>query len=269
MPTEDIAAIKLRKRKKLWGRIALVVGLWVLVTLALRLLFDAPEPEPFDVTIAAERVRLFGLSISQTVLTTWIIMAVLLVAAVLLRIFCIPRFREKPHGIQNLLETAVESIESYTHSKAEHVNGNLPAYLFSISLLMIACAVVELFGVRAPTADITMTFALALITFFLINFYGVKRSGVKGRIKSLSVPTPFVLPLRIISDIALPVSMAFRLFGNMLGGMIVMELLYRALGGGGFGIPSAVGLYFNVFHPLIQVFIFITLTLTFISEATE
>ena len=78
-----------------------------------------------------------------------------------------------------------------------------------------------------------------------------------------------MIPLKMVSDIAVPVSLACRLFGNMLGGMIVMELLKGALGGYGTGIPALAGLYFNLFHPLIQAYIFITLSLTFIEEATE
>ena len=134
---------------------------------------------------------------------------------------------------------------------------------------MVGCAAVELLGYRAPTADITMTFALALITFILINYYGIKKKGVVGRIKSLAKPTPVVYPMKIVSDLAVPVSLACRLFGNMLGGMIVMDLLYYALGSAAIGIPSVLGLYFNLFHPLIQTFIFVTLTLTFINEAVE
>lgn len=134
---------------------------------------------------------------------------------------------------------------------------------------MIGCASVELMGVRAPTADITMTFAMALVTFVLINYYGIRKKGVFGRIRSMAQPTPVVFPIKIVSDCAVPVSMACRLFGNMLGGMIVMDLLYSALGNAAVGIPSVVGLYFNVFHPLIQAYIFITLTLTFIHEAVE
>ena len=68
---------------------------------------------------------------------------------------------------------------------------------------------------------------------------------------------------------AVPVSLACRLFGNMLGGLIVMDLLYFAMGNYAVALPSVVGLYFNVFHPLIQAFIFVTLTLTFIGEAVE
>jgi len=114
-----------------------------------------------------------------------------------------------------------------------------------------------------------MTFSLALITFILINVYGIKKKGVIGRIKSLASPTPLVFPFRVIADMAIPVSMACRLFGNMLGGMIVIDLLYTALGSNAIGIPGVAGLYFNAFHPIIQAFIFVTLTLTFINEAIE
>ena len=174
-----------------------------------------------------------------------------------------------PTRAQNVLETMVEYVEQYTKSKTDDLGDGLGAYIFTIAVFMVGCASVELLGLRAPTADITLTFALAFLTFVLINYYGIKRKGVAGRIKSLANPTPVVLPMKIISDCAIPVSMACRLFGNMLGGMIVMDLLYTALGNGAVGIPSVLGLYFNVFHPLIQAFIFVTLTLTFINEATE
>jgi F-type H+-transporting ATPase subunit a len=85
----------------------------------------------------------------------------------------------------------------------------------------------------------------------------------------MASPTPIVFPIKIVTDLAIPVSLACRLFGNMLGGMIVMDLLYMALGNAAVGIPSILGLYFNVFHPLIQTFIFVTLSLTFINEAVE
>ena len=176
---------------------------------------------------------------------------------------------DKPKGVQNFLEILVGGISDYASDKGGHLGDGLSSYLFSLAALMLVCAFIELFGVRSPTADITMTFAMALITFFLINYYGIKRKGVKGRLNSLASPTKIVFPMKIISDIAVPVSLACRLFGNMLGGMIVMDLLYSALGNFGLFIPSVVGLYFNVFHPLIQAFIFITLSLTFMNEAVE
>lgn len=257
------------KRGSKFSLIAAVVGGYLALTEVVILIFGKPQSEKFSVSIWAERVEIFGISVSSTVVTTWVVMLVLIVVAVILRLTVINHMKDEPKGLQNALETAVEALEKYTDSKAKGTGNGLVAYLFVLALFMVGCAVVELFGYRAPTSDITMTFAMSLITFFLINYYGLKKKGLGGRIKSLASPTPIVFPMKIVSDIAIPVSMACRLFGNMLGGMIVMELLYSALGAFAIGIPSIVGLYFNVFHPLIQAFIFVTLTLTFINEAIE
>lgn len=257
-----------KKKPKIWNLLSILFA-WVFLTQLLPLLFGKPESKALHVAIAPERTLVFGHSVSQTVLTAWGIMAVLILGAVLIRLFAVPRFKSVPKGLQNLLEIAVEQIDRYTHGKVEGLSDVLPSYLFTIALYMVGCAAVELIGLRSPSADITMTFAMALITFFLINYYGIKKKRLSGRLKSLAQPIAVVFPFRIISDIAIPVSMACRLFGNMLGGMVVMELLYNALASNAVAIPSVLGLYFNVFHPLIQAYIFVTLTLTFINEAVE
>jgi hypothetical protein len=106
-----------------------------------------------------------------------------------------------------------------------------------------------------------------------VIYHVFKKLGIGGRFKAMGGPMvamrPIMIPMKIVSDIAIPISLACRLFGNMLGGMIVMELLKGALGGYAAGIPGIAGLYFNLFHPLIQAYIFITLSLTFIDEAME
>ena len=220
--------------------------------------------------IFAERISPFGFEISTTVFYTWIVMAVLIIFAVLIRIFVVPHFKDAPTGLQNVLEAAIELVTNYAKDKTGgHLGMNLTAYVFSISLMMIGCSIVELFGKRLPLADLTMTAAFAVITFVLINYFGIKQKGIGGRLKSLSNPTPVVFPIRVLTDIAIPVSMACRLFGNMLGGLIIMDLIYMSLGKYALGISAFPSLYFNVFHPLIQTFIFITLTLTFINEAVE
>ncbi len=257
------------KRLKSLGTVLSVAGSWLVVVQLLRLVFGPKESEAFTVELTAPRVLIAGISVSSTVVTTWIAMAVLVLLALVLRITVVPRMQQVPRGIQNVLELMVDGIQGYTKSQTHGLGDGLPAYIFSVAALLVASAFTELFGVRAPTADITMTFALSLVTFVLINYYGIKKKGVQGRIRALADPTPVVFPLRVISDIALPISMACRLFGNRLGGMIVMDLLKNALGGAAVGIPSVIGLYFNIFHPLIQAFIFVTLTLTFINEATE
>lgn len=262
---------KRAKRKKILFIGLVVTAIWLVVVGLLALIFGKPESEGLQLALGAERVNLFGLNLSRTIIDSWIIIAVLTLLALLIRIFCIPKFTDKPKGLQNLLEAAVEALSNYSGTQVHTMKMSMSfgAYLFTLVLFMVGCAILELFGERAPTADLTMTFAMALITFFLLNYYGIKHKGIKGRLKSLGSPTKIILPIRMVCDLAIPVSLACRLFGNMLGGMIVMDLLYSALGSFAVGIPSVIGLYFNVFHPLIQAFIFVTLTLSYIEEATE
>ena len=118
---------------------------------------------------------------------------------------------------------------------------------------------------RSPTNTYDgSTFIAAMIVALMIN-----KKGIKGRAQAYIKPNAIIAPFKLISDLAVPISLACRLFGNMLGGMIVVELLYFALGAFSVGVPALLGLYFNAFHPLIQYFIFINLSLTFIGEAVE
>lgn len=251
------------KKKPRLPTVVMLLGLWLLVVKVLELAFGVKERSSFNVEIWAERLDVGGFSLSMTVVYTWIIMAALTILALVLRLTVIPRMQEQPKGIQNVLEILVENLCKYTKSNVGNLGDNLPAYLFAVATFMVGSAILELFGVRAPTSDITMTFSMALITFVLINYYGFKVKGVGGRLKR------YRNPMNLVSDLAIPVSLACRLFGNMLGGLIVMDLLYFAMGSYAVAVPSVVGLYFNVFHPLIQAFIFVTLTLTFIGEAVE
>lgn len=257
------------KRNKKYATFLTVIGAYILTTTLIQMIFGAPEKKPLTVEIAAPRVNFFGLNLSTTVIYTWIVMLVLVILALIIRFTILNRMKDVPTGLQNALEFSVEWVMKYTKSTAHGVGEFLASYIFTIALFLVGCACTEPFGLRTPASDITLTAAMALLTFFFINFYGIKNKGVGGRIKTLAAPTPVVFPIRIITDCAVPVSMACRLFGNMLGGLVVMDLLYMALGGYAIGIPSVAGLYFNVFHPLIQAFIFVTLTLTFINEATE
>jgi F-type H+-transporting ATPase subunit a len=260
---------KRQKRPKTLATIIIVIGIYLFATRVLNLIFGTPAREELHVNLFAERVELFGLNLSTTIINTWFAMAFLIIAALVLRLTVIRKMKDRPGGAQNVLEAAVEAVISYVHSKAHGMGDGFSSYIFTIAAFLVACAILELFGFPTPTADITLTFALAFMNFVLINIYGIRRKGLKGRLKALTSPSPAILPIRLITDIALPVSMSARLFGNMLGGMIVIDLIYESLGNYAVGIPSVVGLYFNVFHPLIQAFIFVTLTLTFINEATE
>jgi len=258
---------KTAKKKRNLLMIAGVLLLWLCSGLLLGC-FGIGERQ-FQVSISPSRMDILGFSVSSTVFVSWIVVATLGASAILLRIFVIPRFKETPRGIQLVLETAVGAINDLTREKYGQENEGLASYFFALAALFIGSAIVELFGFRPPTTDLSMTFSYALITFVLINVYGVYKRGVKGRLKSFVRPKAIIAPFKLLSDLAVPISLACRLFGNMLGGMVVVELVYFALGAFSVGIPAVLGLYFNAFHPLIQYFIFINLSLTFIGEAVE
>jgi len=267
LPEQTDEGYKAAKKKRNPYFLVGILSLWVCSGLILGCF--GVESRQFTVSISPARMDVFGFSVSSSVVMTWIVIAVLGVLAILIRIFAIPRFKETPRGLQLILETAVSAINDLTKEKYGHKNDGLSSYFFAMAALFIGSALVELIGFRPPTTDLSMTFSYALITFILINVFGIYKKGIKGRAQAYIKPNAIIAPFKLISDLAVPISLACRLFGNMLGGMIVVELLYFALGAFSVGVPALLGLYFNAFHPLIQFFIFINLSLTFIGEAVE
>ena len=152
-------------------------------------------------------------------------------------------------------------------------------YILALAFYILLSGVIELFGLRTPLSDLSVTVSFGLSTFLIINYYGLREKGVIGRIKSYGKPKPIIAPFKLISDLATPVSLSCRMFGNILGGYIIMELLYEVLLSAvekwlvaipfAFVIPAALSLYFTLFHVAIQFYIFSMLSLTFVSEAVE
>ena len=250
----------LKRRKTLWTAIS-VIGCWIFIVNILTLVFGDLPHEELTVSIIPPRAEfsILGYTPSTTMLVGWGVMAAL---------FVIPRFESVPRGVQNALEAVVELAEGYSSSKTVYLGQPMFGYIFTVGAVLIGFAFAELFGFRSPSSDITFTLALSLISFVMANWYGIRQRSVRGRLKSLANPSPLLMPIRIVTDLANPVSMACRLFGNTVSGMIVMDLVYSFLGSAAVGIPSVLGLYFNVFAALVQAFIFITLTLININEAT-
>ena len=219
-------------------------------------------------------VEILGLKLGETTIYTMAIVLIVTILCILFRFLVFPKFKDKPEGFQNVMELCVETVEKFCiDATGKKAGKSLAPYMFALAIYLVFSASFELFGLRAPTSDLVVTFSMGLITFVLLNYFGFKKLGIGGRLKAMGGPMvamrPIMIPMKIVSDIAIPISLACRLFGNMLGGMIVMELLKGALGGYAAGIPGIAGLYFNLFHPLIQAYIFITLSLTFIDEAME
>lgn len=215
--------------------------------------------------VAPKVIEVFGVNISESVFYAICVSLILIAAAAIIRIFYIPKFSLVPKRFQALLETAVRFFENLA-SDSGHIAKFLGPYIFGVGLFIGFGILFEMFGFRSPIADINTAFALSLMTFVLINFFGVQKHGPIGRIKYFFKPTAIVGPFRIMSDLMVPVSMTFRLFGSVLSGMIAMEIVYAMLP---VALPVIAAPVFTLFHAIIQPYIFTMLTVLFVSEAAE
>jgi F-type H+-transporting ATPase subunit a len=272
----DKKTIKKKKKLKTLCFSGMLISIWFALGVFITWFSGKHSAMHIEFSMFSDRtsIELFGLKLGETTIFTMIIVLIVTMLCLIFRLFVFPKFKDSPKGFQNVIELCVETVEKFCiDATGKKAGKSLAPYMFAIGIYLIISASFELFGLRAPTSDLVVTFSMGLITFVLLNFFGFKKLGIGGRFKAMGGPMiamrPVMIPLKIISDIAIPISLACRLFGNMLGGMIVMELLKGALGGYAAGIPGIAGLYFNLFHPLIQAYIFITLSLTFIDEAME
>jgi F-type H+-transporting ATPase subunit a len=222
--------------------------------------------------------NIFGIEvwINETIVNTWIIMAVLITLAIVVRIK-LRKFKEIPSGFQNFIELIVEAFDKFVKDSAGEKLMFLGNWFFTVFAFILLSNISGLFGIRAPTADWTITIVFALCTFVLIHTMGIKyRKG--GYIKSFfepfmfkgKVPNLLLFPLNLIGELARPVSLSFRLFGNILAGMILMSLFYAmvpvfVL----FGIPAFLHAYFDMFAGILHAYIFSILSLSFIAAASE
>jgi F-type H+-transporting ATPase subunit a len=210
--------------------------------------------------------RIFGIEISDSVFSGFVVVIALLIFAAIVRIWAIPRFKNVPKGFQMFLEGIVTMFDNMSKNITGHLSGLLGPYTFGAAAYICFGVLIETVGLRPVIADINACFALALCTFILINTLAIKEHGMGGRIKYFFQPVKFVAPIKLITDCAVPVSMTFRLFGSILSGMIMMELVYAVLP---YVLPAFLTPLFTLFHAVIQSYIFAALTLTFIAEATE
>jgi len=218
-----------------------------------------------ELTVMPPKVNLFGWEISETLLYTWVVMLILIILAVIIRVIFIPRFQTVPKGIQNVLEIIVGTCEKFTNSQLGKRGSAFAAYMFTVALVIVSTSLIELFGFRPPATDINFTIALSLMSFVLINAFGFYYTGFFGRLKWFLKPKAFMLPINVVTHAVIPVSLSFRLFGNMFAGMVVMNLLYGVVYLS-FGIPAVLSIYFNLFHVGIQTYIFLVLTMSFMEE---
>ena len=165
------------------------------------------------------------------------------------------------------LETIVTFFDKSADDMTEEYSGLMGPYTLGAAAYICCGVLIELFGLRPAIADVCACVALALCTFLFIHTLGFAKNKQR-RLKH------YLNPINIITDLAVPVSMTFRLFGSILSGMVIMDLIYIVVQsiwylGLPIVIPAILTPIFTLFHALIQSYVFASLTLTFVSEAIE
>lgn len=207
-------------------------------------------------------------------LTTTHISMIIVILAIFIFALCANRAIRKadpnkvPGPFLNVVELIVESLDGMVASSMGSKNAlKFRNYVSSLFLFILACNLSGLLGLRAPTADFGVTFPLALITWFMIQFNGFKYQKF-GKIKGLFEPIFLFFPMNLISEFSTPISMSLRLFGNILSGTVMMGLIYGLLPKVLTLVwPAALHAYLDVFSGCIQTYVFCMLTMCFVADA--
>ena len=204
-----------------------------------------------------------GIGIYESVVVTWIIMAVvLLLSLILTRNLKV----EHPGKRQLLLEQAVTSLEGITEGILGADGKRYAAYLTSVLMYLGIANLIGILGFKPPTKDLNVTAALAIMSIVLIEYAGIHQKGVKRWLKGFAEPIALVAPINVLELFIKPLSLCMRLFGNVLGAFVIMELIEYIMP---VGLPVVFSMYFDIFDGLIQAYVFVLLTGLFIKEAME
>ena len=187
---------------------------------------------------------------------------------------------DEPKGIVLLMMVGVQTIDNMVREKTnDEVAKYLTPYMLTVAIYLFMANIAGLFALETPTSNYSVTLVLAAITCILIEVYSAKARGTKNYIKTWFEPfAPFVV-LNLFSKISTLLSLSLRLFGNILSGGILMSVIYQMLASiskmipfmGEFNIMGVVvapvlHFYFDLFSGVMQAFIFITLTISFIGK---
>ena len=204
-----------------------------------------------------------GIEVAESVVITWVIMAFMLILAI-----CMTRNLkvQNPGKRQVILETAVCGLQNMVKGIIGEEGAGYVPYLVTVIVYIGISNIIGLFGMKPPTKDLNVTGALAIMSIILIEYSGIHAKGVKRWAKSFAEPVAVVAPLNVLEIFIRPLSLCMRLFGNVLGAFVVMELLKIIMPA---ILPIPFSLYFDIFDGLIQAYVFVFLTSLFIKEAIE
>nr|WP_303864636.1 F0F1 ATP synthase subunit A [Alkalibaculum bacchi] len=212
--------------------------------------------------------EILGIQITTSTINMWMVMAVIIILCVV----STRNLKTVPGKMQTISELIVTTMNNMVESTMGKKNMSFAPYMLTLIVYLAFANTVGLIGMRPPTADLNMTLALSILTFILTQFFAIKSKGIGTYLKGYIEPFPFLLPMNIMGELANPISLGFRLFGNLLGGTIIMGLLYTGLTNlmkVPLVIPILAHAYFDIFSGLLQSFIFVMLSMVFIAMAMD
>lgn len=204
-----------------------------------------------------------GIPVAESVVVTWIIMAVLIVAA----FFLGRNLKVENVGKRQLVvETVIGGLHNFFYDMLGEKGKRYIPYMMTVGIYIAISNMIGLFGLKSPTKDVGVTGALALMSIILVEYAGIHQKGVKEFLKSFAEPIIIMLPMNILEVFIRPLSLCMRLFGNILGAFVIMELIKIVAP---VLVPVPLSLYFDLFDGFIQAYVFVFLTSLFIKESIE
>ncbi len=226
-----------------------------------------------------------GIKVTESIVNMWIIMAAVTAASIWLT-------RGLKAGNPSKKQLAAEKLVVMLQSLVGDTMGKgysyFAPYIGTLFALSIFGSLSSLLTMRPYTADLSVILSWTITTFLLIQANNIKHHGVLGWLKSFTEPTPFITPLNIISEIANPISMTFRHFGNIAAGLVITSLVYGGLASLSsallswipndflasipilqVGLPAVLSIYFDLFTGFLQAYIICMLTMAFIKMSGE
>lgn len=194
-----------------------------------------------------------------------IVLFLLIIGIVVKKLIDKADYKKPPKGFLNFVEIYVTFIENLVDSTMGRSRRGFVPYMGSLFLFLLFSNLLGLVGLTPPTSDYNVTLALAMMTFVLIHFFNIKSNGIREYIKGYFSPYAFLFPINLLGEIATPISLSFRIFGNILSGSIIMSLVHTALNYISVILEIPVSaffhIYFDIFSGLLQAFIFLMLTM--------
>jgi F-type H+-transporting ATPase subunit a len=237
-----------------------------------KVVFFIPSPHKFSFAMELANGG-YGIPVTITVVTTWVLIALFFI----LFNWGLKDLEMVPGKRQALFETIYNIYDDLVKQMFGKRAKEFVVYISALISFIFLSNIVSFFPIpgisnvngqwvispllRSPSADINTTLGLALITTFMFIYVAIRENGVKGYVGGLCQPTPVMLPLNIIGELAKPTNISMRLFGNAFAGMVIMGLLYMAAPA---VVPAPLHLYFDLFQGLVQSFVFTMLTMVYI-----